>query len=141
MITRAYTRKETLTYFVKRKLSRNEYTVGWICALHIELAASEGMLDEIHQGLDLAQGDKNTYTLGQIGEHNVVIACLPSGTTGITPAANVAKDMLRSFPRIRIGLMVGTGGGAPSPNKPPSEDIRLGDVVVSIPNGELGESE
>jgi nucleoside phosphorylase len=99
------------------------------------------MLDEIHQGLDLAQGDKNTYTLGQIGEHNVVIACLPSGTTGITPAANVAKDMLRSFPRIRIGLMVGTGGGAPSPNKPPSEDIRLGDVVVSIPNGELGESE
>jgi len=98
------------------------------------------MLDEVHQDLDRAQGDKNIYTLGRIGKHNVVMACLPSGTTGISPAAKVATDMLRSFPRIRFGLMVGIGGGAPSPNKLPSEDIRLGDVVVSIPDGELGKN-
>jgi nucleoside phosphorylase len=96
------------------------------------------MLEEEHQDLDLAQGDKNTYTLGEIGRHNIVMACLPSGNMGITPAAKVAADMLRSFPKIRFGLMVGIGGGAPAPRAHPNEDIRLGDVVVSIPQGELG---
>lgn len=122
----------------QRKLSRNDYTVGWICALSIELAASEGMLDEVHQDLDLVQGDKNMYTLGEIGEHNIVMACLPAGDMGITPAGNVATNMLRSFPKIRFGLMVGIGGGAPTRRSRPNEDIRLGDVVVSIPQGELG---
>jgi hypothetical protein len=37
--------------------------------------------------------------------------------------------MLHSFPNVRIGPMVGTGGGAPSPK----HDIRLGDIVVSAP--------
>jgi nucleoside phosphorylase len=37
--------------------------------------------------------------------------------------------MMHSFPNIRIGLMVGIGGGAPSPK----HDIRLGDIVVSAP--------
>lgn len=39
--------------------------------------------------------------------------------------------MIRTFPNIRIGLMVGIGGGAPSPK----HDIRLGDFIVSIPVG------
>ncbi|KAJ5564595.1 putative serine/threonine-protein kinase PkwA [Penicillium frequentans] len=42
--------------------------------------------------------------------------------------------MLHSFPNIRIGLMVGIGGGAPSPD----HDIRLGDIVVSIPDNGRG---
>jgi hypothetical protein len=33
---------------------------------------------------------------------------------------------------------VGIGGGVPNPSARPDEDIRLGDVVVSIPKGELG---
>ncbi|KAK0708547.1 hypothetical protein B0H67DRAFT_672739 [Lasiosphaeris hirsuta] len=37
--------------------------------------------------------------------------------------------MLHSFPNIRIGLMVGIGGGAPSQK----HDIRLGDIVVTAP--------
>ena len=41
----------------------------------------------------------------------------------------VARDMLHSFPDIRIGLLVGIGGGAPRA----LDDIRLGDVVVSVP--------
>lgn len=98
------------------------------------------MLDEIYPTLDQAQGDENVYTLGRIGQHNIVIACLPAGSTGTTPAAKGAADMLRSFPRIRFGLMVGIGGGAPSANKPPNEDIRLGDVVVGVPDKNLGKS-
>jgi hypothetical protein len=79
-------------------------------------------------------GDSNAYTLGRIGEHNVVIARLPAGTPGTTAATAVAKDMLRTFPNIRIGLFIGIGGGVPGPpNNNPQEDIRLGDIVVSQP--------
>jgi hypothetical protein len=66
-------------------------------------------------------------TLGKVGKHNVVIAVLPQGEYGISSTTGVAKDMLNTFPNVRIGLMVGIGGGAPSPN----HDIRLGDIVVS----------
>lgn len=62
-------------------------------------------------------------------EHNVVIAVLPDGQYGISSATAVIKDMIHTFPNIRIGLMVGIGGGAPSTK----HDIRLGDVVVSAP--------
>ena len=73
--------------------------------------------------------------LGNIGKHNVVIAVLPDGEYGISSAASVAADMLCSFPNVRIGLMVGIGGGAPSQK----HDVRLGDIVVSTPrNGEGG---
>ena len=30
-----------------RRLRRDNYTVGWICALHVELAAAQEMLDEM----------------------------------------------------------------------------------------------
>lgn len=55
--------------------------------------------------------DANAYPFGRIGDHNVVIACLPAETTGKVSAATVAIEMMRSFPSIRFGLMVGTGGG------------------------------
>jgi nucleoside phosphorylase len=58
-----------------------------------------------------------------------VIACLLKGKYGLTSAASVAKDMLRSFPSVRFGLMVGIAGGAPSKK----HDIRLRDVVMSLP--------
>ncbi|KAH8731834.1 nucleoside phosphorylase domain-containing protein, partial [Phaeosphaeriaceae sp. PMI808] len=116
----------------------NDYTVGWICALPLELTASEGMLDNVHEGLRIADGDKNKYILGEIHGHNIAMACLLAGSIGQASAATVAADMMHSFPRIRFGLMVGIGGGAPNPSARSDEDIRLGDVVVSIPNGELG---
>jgi len=119
--------------------TNNDYTVGWICALQAELAASQAMLDEEHPDLLQAENDTNAYTLGRIGQHNVVLACLPSGITGISAAATAARDLLRSFPKVRFGLMVGVGGGAPSnPSDDPGEDIRLGDVVVSNPEGNCG---
>lgn len=64
----------------------------------------------------------------------MVIGCLPHGRYGISSAAIVAKDMIRSFPSLKFALMVGIGGGAPTPER----DIRLGDVVVSVPQGRLG---
>ncbi|KAF4922628.1 Vegetative incompatibility protein HET-E-1 [Colletotrichum viniferum] len=114
---------------------KDAYTVGWICALPLEMAAAKLMLDEVHPlQVDQDERDHNSYILGQIQGHKVVIACLPIGNYGTNPAATVAKDMLRTFRSIRFGLLVGIGGGAPSS----AHDIRLGDVVVSIPTGTSG---
>lgn len=106
----------------------DDYVVGWICAITTEYVAAQAFLDERHEGPDhVAPNDNNDYTLGRIGRHNVVIAVLPHGEYGLSSAASVGRDMLHSFPNVRIGLMVGVAGGAPSPKN----DIRLGDVVVS----------
>ena len=116
-------------------MEHRDYTVGWICAVQTEYVVACEFLDEEHPSLpSQSPYDNNAYTLGRIGEHNVVIACLPKGKYGLTSAATVAKDMLRSFESIRFGLMVGIGGGVPSSK----HDIRLGDVVVSMPVARTG---
>ncbi|KAH8693470.1 nucleoside phosphorylase domain-containing protein, partial [Phaeosphaeriaceae sp. PMI808] len=118
----------------KRYLRPEYYTVGWISALPIELAAAEEMFDEQYHDVQGDPNDSNLYTLGRMGEHNVVIACLPAGETGTNSAAAVAVRMLSKFKSIRFGLMVGIGGGVPSDKA----DVRLGDVVVSQPHSEHG---
>jgi nucleoside phosphorylase len=111
------------------------YTVGWICAISPERVAARQFLDEEHDPpKHVSQHDNNVYTLGRMRKHNVVIAALPDAEYGIASAATVARDMLHSFPNVRIGLMVGIGGGAPSLE----HDIRLGDIVVSSPGSDHG---
>jgi nucleoside phosphorylase len=119
-----------------RQLCHEAYTVGWVCALPIELAAAREMLDETHSGLSRTPGDndENLYTLGSIDGHNVAIVCLPAGHIGNNPAAAVATQMRATFKAIRFGLMVGIGGGVPSAEA----HIQLGDVVVSQPHGTFG---
>lgn len=112
-----------------------DYTVGWICAITTEFVAAQAFLEEEHDRPEsLPQNDNNSYALGKIGGHNVVIAVLPKWEYGTTTAATVARDMVHSFSNVRIGLMVGVGGGAPSPR----HDIRLGDIVVGSRSGETG---
>ncbi|KAH7187890.1 hypothetical protein DER44DRAFT_122604 [Fusarium oxysporum] len=113
----------------------NDYTVGWICSITTEYVAAQEFLDEEHEGPEyVSPNDTNHYTLGKIGKHNVVIAVLPDNEYGKSSAASVARDMLHSFPNVRIGLMVGIAGGAPG-----KHDIRLGDIVVSsASNGKGG---
>ncbi|GMG10115.1 unnamed protein product [Aspergillus oryzae] len=127
--------------YLSESLTQNDYLVGWICALPLEAAVATALLDEEHPPLDQDPGDMNAYTLGRIGRHNIVIGCLPLGTIGESPATAVAKDMLRSFPNIKIGFMVGIGGGAPGPaSENPEDDIKLGDIVVSKPGPGHGRS-
>ncbi|KAF4779977.1 hypothetical protein HER10_EVM0008301 [Colletotrichum scovillei] len=111
----------------------HRYTIAWICALPTELVAAEAMLDEKHGVFPSYASygntytvDTNTYTLGSIGGHNVVITCLPADQYGTNNAANVVTNLIRTFPSTRLALMVGIGGGVPSS----ARDIRLGDVVV-----------
>ncbi|KAI0518056.1 nucleoside phosphorylase domain-containing protein [Xylaria bambusicola] len=111
--------------------TRDVYTVGILCAMDLERNAVRYMLDEEHRRLPSQPGDSNSYTLGELHGHNVVLACLPS-QQGKGAAATVATNMSRSFPSIKWRLFVGIGGGVPSDK----HDIRLGDVVISMPEGE-----
>jgi len=113
----------------KRSLTYEDYTVGWICALDIELAAAMAVIDEEHPPLPQNKSDYNSYILCRICNHNVVLASLPLGQIGNNSAASVATRMTLTFPSLRFGVMVGIGGGVPST----LDDIRLGDVVVSKP--------
>jgi hypothetical protein len=47
------------------------------------------MLDVVHPALPNPENDQNTYTLGKMGAHNVVIACMSSGVYGMTSATSV----------------------------------------------------
>jgi len=117
--------------------SSASYSVGWIAALPLERAAAQVMLDERHGfPTDFRQhpSDQNSYTWGRIARHNIVIASLPLGQYGTTPAAHTASGLKASLPHIRIGLLVGIGAGLPSK----CADILLGDVVVSKPDGTVG---
>ncbi len=119
--------------------SKDKYTVGWIATSTTERAAAEALLDEQHDkpsDFMKLQNDTNSYSWGRIGVHNVVIASLPAGMDGSISAAAVAMDMVSSLPHVRMGLLVGIGGGIPQPEK--EIDIRLGDVVVSEPSGRTG---
>ncbi|CZS86115.1 unnamed protein product [Fusarium graminearum] len=109
--------------------NHDEYTVGWVCALSKEQTAATAMLDQRHTDLPKPPNDPNAYTLGSIGKHNIVIACLPEGEIGTHAAATIATWMISTFPLIKLGLMVGIGGGIPP-------KVRLGDVVVSTPAGQ-----
>ncbi|KAK3613730.1 hypothetical protein LTR56_027710 [Elasticomyces elasticus] len=105
-------------------VSIDEYKVGVICALPLERTAVDSMFDNYHDLLPTASGDVNTYSFGSIGKHNVVLASL----------CERGRDMRRSFPGVKFGLMVGIAGG---PLRPTTKhhDLRLGDVVVGCVNG------
>lgn len=119
-------------------LSRNartyeDYTVAVVCAIEFEMSAIRCMLDEEHGRLPSKQGDSNDYILGELHGHNVVLAWLP-GNQGKSAAAIVATNLDRTFPSIAWRFLTGIGGGVPSDK----HDIRLGDVVVSMPEGPYG---
>lgn len=113
-------------------LTHESYTIACICPMGVELAAVSAMLDERHQDLPSAL-DTNSYTLGRIGAHNIVVAVMPD--TGNNKAAAVATQLLNDFKSIRFGLLVGIGGGIPVEDE---FDIRLGDIVVSKPTATFG---
>ncbi|KFA78900.1 hypothetical protein S40288_10376 [Stachybotrys chartarum IBT 40288] len=118
--------------------SPEAYAIAWIAALSIERAAAIALLDERHdapQDFEQHPTDANSYTWGRMSNHNMVIASLPAGSYGTTPAATTASNLLASLPHIRIGLLVGIGGGVA---QPPHQDVRLGDVVVSQPDRTMG---
>jgi nucleoside phosphorylase len=115
------------------RLSPADYTVACICPMGIELAPVEALLDEEHPALPLLR-HSNAYTLGRMCGHNIVVAIMPQ--IGNNAAADVASRLQVDFPSVKLCLLVGIGGGVPG--RPPEDDVRLGDIVVSQPSGTLG---
>ncbi|KAF5676656.1 hypothetical protein FCIRC_6951 [Fusarium circinatum] len=110
---------------------RDDFEVAIICALTLEADAVIALFDhhwDDSYSYGKARGDPNAYSIGVIGQHNVVLAHLPG--MGKVSAGNIAAFCRMSYPNIKLALLVGICGGAPSYNNGKGQ-IRLGDVVVS----------
>ncbi|KAH7012165.1 uncharacterized protein B0I36DRAFT_279029 [Microdochium trichocladiopsis] len=119
-------------------LEPKDYAVVWIAPLEIEAKAALYMLDEQHQGrFAVDHGDEYVFHAGSMCGHNVVIATFPAGQEyGTGSAAALASQFLKCFPHYWFGLLVGVAAGLPDLSCNPPRDIRLGDVLVSLPEGE-----
>jgi hypothetical protein len=95
-------------------LSHRDYTVACICPMGVELAPVKAMLDQPYPSLP-TQRDQNSYTLGEIGGHNIMITVLPK--IGTNSAATVAIQLLNDFLFIRFGLLVGISERVPNEKK------------------------
>lgn len=112
--------------------NHGDYTIAIVCAMYFELSAIRYMLDREHSRLPTPDDDI-IYTFGELHGHNVVLSCL-SGKQGKGAAAIISTNIKHTFPSIKWRFLVGIGGGIPSSY----HDIRLGDVVVSMPDGKYG---
>ena len=121
-----------------RDLDPALYTVVWIAPLEIEARAALHAFDEVHDGkFCIAAGQDYPFRGGRVGEHNVVLATLrkdqPYGTGS---AAAIAAQVKMTFPNLRFGLLVGVAAGLPNLSSSTPRDIRLGDVLVALPEGD-----
>jgi nucleoside phosphorylase len=114
-----------------------DYHLAWICPVaDIELLPARLMLDEEHTPPPYdTYYDENTYICGMIKGHAVVVATCPQGETGNVNAGRLTGSMFKTFPNIRMAMLVGIGGGIPrtSASQNSLNDIHLGDVVVGWP--------
>jgi nucleoside phosphorylase len=121
-----------------KPLTADDFTVGWICAITKELEASAYMFDveydmsDGRHNIKLNRKDTNSYRIGKIKNHNVVMVCIPHGSYGIASAAIVAGNMSLTFKCLTTRIMVGIAAGIPKGEG--TNDVRLGDVVISSPN-------
>lgn len=92
--------------------SREDYVVGLVCRLSVEVAAAKSALDRVHDNLPTGHDSdgNNTYILGNLQGHNVVVA-YPK-VYGKSSLADVTAQLHASYPSVRFNLMVGIEGGA-----------------------------
>jgi nucleoside phosphorylase len=112
-----------------RPQSRSEFETAIICALPLEFDAVEALFDEHYDDTVYGkqQGDENFYRTGRISQHSIVLACLPG--IGKGSAASVASNILVSFVKVNLALVVGICGGVPYPSA--NTELILGDVIIS----------
>lgn len=110
--------------------TRDSIRIVIICALTLEADAVEALFDRHwdDEGLPFegASGDTNAYSVGAVGDHNVLL--LHMAGMGKVEAARAAATCRASFPNIRLALLVGICGGVPSGG---GREIILGDVIIS----------
>ena len=102
------------------------FEIAILCALPIEAAAVDALFTETWKGYGKQEGDRNIYTIGRIGEQNIVLAHMPGEGKGRSSA--VATGVRLSFPGVKIALVVGICGAVPFNS---GKEIVLGDVIIS----------
>ncbi|KAJ6161376.1 hypothetical protein N7470_004772 [Penicillium chermesinum] len=112
-------------------LTHDDYTIAWICALPLEVAAARVMLDKTHSPLRQPPSDPNAYELGELNGRLIVIACLPGWRVWNSLCCSCCISHALNLSSASICADGGNRGGVPSK----ANDIRLGDVVVSKPSG------
>jgi nucleoside phosphorylase len=111
---------------------RQRPTVGLITALAEEFTAMRCLFDDATDGY--VPTDPARYTTGVLPgldsqpSHAVVLTML--GATATDAAADGCANMIRSFPSIRVVIMVGIAAGIPHVNRPELH-VRLGDIVAA----------
>lgn len=114
-----------------RPRDRYAFEVAIICALSLEADAMIALFDDFwerEEQFEKADGDTNSYTIGRLGQHHVVLVHM--SRMGKISAANAAANLRSSFPRIRLALLVGICGAVPFMDGGKREII-LGDVIIS----------
>ncbi|TRX89728.1 hypothetical protein FHL15_009318 [Xylaria flabelliformis] len=108
---------------------RTDIAITIICALSLEADAVLAIFDHHWdiQSFSTMEGDKNAYSIGRIGCHNVVLVHMPG--MGRTSAATAAASCRTSFPGINLALVVGICGAVPFHRR--SAEVLLGDVIIS----------
>lgn len=126
----------------RKKLARTNYHVAWICPVaDLELLPAVLLLDEEHERPEIDNHtDENIYEFGSAAGHNIVLATCRQGMTGNVNVSSITAPLFKTFPNIRMALLVGIGGGVPQPDSfsDPLNDLRLGDVVVGWPTSADG---
>ncbi|KAI1322280.1 hypothetical protein F5Y16DRAFT_413326 [Xylariaceae sp. FL0255] len=118
-----------------KQLHRKDYHVVWVCP-GVALDPARLMLEEEHdRPVYDANYDDNTYICGTMEGHNVVLATNPPGMAGNVTAGRLAVPIFKTFPNVKMTMLIGIGGGVPSPTPADDtlKDIHLGDVVVGWP--------
>ncbi|RSL61841.1 hypothetical protein CEP53_004951 [Fusarium sp. AF-6] len=111
-----------------RPADRQGFETAIFCALPLEVNPIEALFDHHWEDYGKAQGDKNAYSTGVIGRHNVVLIHM-SGM-GKLSAAAAAIYCERSFPNIKLAILVGVCGAVPVVPSTGTK-INLGDVIIS----------
>ncbi|KAF5694817.1 ankyrin protein 3 [Fusarium denticulatum] len=131
LVNTSDTRASSVNSYPPRPSDRRGFEIAIICALTLEADAIEALFDHHWEDdgprFDKEPGDPNAYSTGVIGRFNVVLAYMPG--MGKVNAATVATNCGKSFPCIKLALVVGICGVVPfSPTK---DEIILGDVIIS----------
>jgi hypothetical protein len=113
-----------------------DYTIGWLVPLATEYNAVQRLLDAQHERLDYPEGTLNSYTLGRVGLHNVVVVYRNSLSirSDVKDMAPMADEMMRVFPNLELCVVRGTGT-----NRNPA--FRFMNSILGTPMvGEVGAS-
>ncbi|KAF7539388.1 hypothetical protein G7054_g2129 [Neopestalotiopsis clavispora] len=127
-------------------LDPDDYVIAWFATSKVEAEAALDLLDERHEGLFPFSILDCSATLlaGRMCGLNIVIATgrgEPEDTReqGQESLLKLAKRIKGFFPNLLVGLVTGIVTPVPDLTQTLSPDIRLGDVLVGLLEGEKDE--